>query len=250
MVEAHRKQTRITRPPLLGPSFAAFGIHGDPLLGDDPFEFDLGGRRLVPAGRHAAPGRNIVLRGDRVTVIGRGSVVFQILLRTRHLPLGKRYGDTGAVARSGVFIGPSPQGGFGAQKPHFGRRHQHDFGRRLDGEPRKGGVIVMRKGGSLTDAVILPFQRNGNGFPAVVRNNEIVGAGFEKLRDTRIAEPGQHGLHRGVHDGFVPAPVDRAERIRVDSRSLDRRIVRIDLDHPVRVGGRLPELRAGLLRRD
>ena len=108
----------------------------------------------------------------------------------------------------------------------------------------------MRKGGSLTDAVILSFQRNGNGFPAVIRNNEILGAGFEKLRDTRVSETRQHGLHRSVHDGLVPAPVDRAERIRVDSRSLDRRIVRIDLDHPVRIGSRLAELRAGLLRRD
>ena len=113
MVQTYGEQARISRPPLFGPGLAPFGIHGDPLLGDDPLELQFVVRRRIPAGRHAAPGGNVVPRIYRIVVIGSHGVAPQVAFGPGQLPLRERCRNAVAVTALRIFVRPAAQCRFG-----------------------------------------------------------------------------------------------------------------------------------------
>lgn len=113
VVQTYGEQARISRPPLFGPGLAPFGIHGNPFLGDNPLELQFGVRCSVPAGRHAAPGGNVVPRIYRIVVIGSHGVAPQVAFGPGQLPLRERCRNAVAVTALRIFVRPAAQCRFG-----------------------------------------------------------------------------------------------------------------------------------------
>src|SRR5258708_27028480 len=248
IIDCIMEKLRIPGPAELRPGFLSVRIHGDILLGDDPFQFLSESGRIIPFNSYRA---QVGVTGFHVVFAGYGGLWIDILCSgagsitnisggsSIHAILSQR-GSNACVVIGGCIagLGPAANSGFRLQEPGLGSRHQlYKIGFAKNAAPGYRCII-----GEIGQCRIIPITSFGIDVDTVTYTDDLthyctIGGRHGVLGGTRISVSVEQRAERCAEADIPPGIVDGVQRV-LDTADIDGKAVGIGSQQSQRMSKR------------